>query len=159
MAIDKKKAAETVYNTIIRHLDDAGLKYKTMPGKGDDYMINFTMKGKDLPMEFFIVVDVDREIIMIKSPDFTTFPAEKIGDAAKAVCAINYAIADGSYALDINDGHLMWTMTTSFAGSLIGEEAIRYLLAISIITVDKFNDMFMMLNMGILDIDTFLAKI
>lgn len=159
MAIDKKKQAETVYNTIIRHLDGAGLKYKTMDGHGDDYMINFTMKGKDLPMEFFIVVDVDREIIMIKSPDFTTFPPEKIGDAAKAVCAINYAIADGSYALDVSDGNVMWTMTSSFAGSLIGEEVIHYMIAISIITVDKFNDMFMMLNMGILDIDTFLEKI
>ena len=159
MAIDKKKQAETVYNTIIRHLDGAGLKYKTMAGHGDDYMINFTMKGKDLPMEFFIVVDVDREIIMIKSPDFTTFPPEKIGDAAKAVCAINYAIADGSYALDVKDGHLMWTMTSSYAGSLISEEVIHYMIAISIITVDKFNDMFMMLNMGILDIDTFIEKI
>ena len=159
MAIDKKKQAEGVYNTIIRHLDGAGLKYKTMPGHGDDLMINFTMKGKDLPMEFFIVVDVDREIIMIKSPEFTTFPAEKIGDAAKAVCAINYAIADGSYALDVKDGNVMWTMTSSFAGSLISEEVIHYMLAISIITVDKFNDMFMMLNMGVLDIDTFIEKI
>lgn len=159
MATDKKKQAETVYNTIIRHLDGAGLKYKTMPGHGDDLMINFTMKGKDLPMEFFIVVDVDREIIMIKSPEFTTFPAEKINDAALAVCAINYAIADGSYALDIKDGNIMWTMTSSFAGSLISEEVIHYMIAISIITVDKFNDMFMMLNMGILDIDTFLEKI
>lgn len=159
MAIDKKKQAEAVYNTIIRHLDGAGLKYKTMPGQGDDMMINFTMKGKDLPMEFFIVVDVDREIIMIKSPDFTTFPAEKIGDAAMAVCAINYAIADGSYALDVKDGNVMWTMTSSFAGSLISEEVIHYMIAISIITVDKFNDMFMMLNMGILDIDTFIEKI
>ena len=159
MAIDKKKQAEAVYNTIIRHLDGAGLKYKTMPGQGDDMMINFTMKGKDLPMEFFIVVDVDREIIMIKSPDFTTFPAEKISDAAMAVCAINYAIADGSYALDVKDGNVMWTMTSSFAGSLISEEVIHYMIAISIITVDKFNDMFMMLNMGILDIDTFIEKI
>ena len=159
MAIDKKKQAETVYNTIIRHLDGAGLKYKVMDGRDGDYMINFTMKGKDLPMEFFIVVDVKRELIMIKSPDFTSFPAEKIGDAAKAVCAINYAIADGSYALDVKDGHLMWTMTSSYAGSLISEEVIHYMIAISIITVDKFNDMFMMLNMGILDIDTFIEKI
>lgn len=159
MAIDKAKAAENVFNTIIKHLDGAGLKYKVMDGRDGDYMINFTMKGKDLPMEFFIVVDVKRELIMIKSPDFTSFPEEKIGDAAKAVCAINYAIADGSYALDVKDGHLMWTMTSSYAGSLISEEVIHYMIAISIITVDKFNDMFMMLNMGILDIDTFIEKI
>ena len=159
MAIDKAKAAENVFNTIIKHLDGAGLKYKVMDGRDGDYMINFTMKGKDLPMEFFLVVDVKRELIMIKSPDFTSFPAEKIGDAAKAVCAINYAIADGSYALDVKDGHLMWTMTSSYAGSLISEEVIHYMIAISIITVDKFNDMFMMLNMGILDIDTFIEKI
>ncbi len=160
MANEKNlKAAEAVYNTILKHLDSNGLKYDTMPGHGDDFMIKLGMRGDDFPMELFIIVDVERQLIMIKSPEFTTFSPDNIDVAAKAVCAINYAIADGSYALDVNSGNIMWTMTSSFAGSLISEDVIRYMIAITIITVDKFNDKFMMLNMGILDYESFLAQI
>jgi len=160
MATDKqKKAAEAVFNTIIRHLDNGGLKYKVVDAPGDDYMINLTMRGDDLPVDLFIIVDADRELIMVKSPEFTKFDADKIDVAAKAVCCINNAIADGSYALNIDKGNIMWTITSCFRGSLVGEETIRYLIGVSVVTLDKFNDMFLMLNMGVLDLDTFRQKI
>jgi hypothetical protein len=160
MATEKqKKAAAQVFDTVIRHLDGNGLKYEVREAQGDDLMIHLTMRGDDLPISLYIIVDADRELLMIKSPEFSNFGEEQISDAAKAVCAINYAIADGSYALDVEDGSIMWTITATFRGSLLGDEAIHYLIGVSVTTLDRFNDMFLMLKMGALDLDTFLAKI
>ena len=160
MATEKqKKAAEAVFNTIIRHLDGAGLKYEIREAIGDDRMIHLIMRGDDLPITLFIIVDADRELIMVKSPEFTRFAEDKIDLAAKAVCVINNAIADGSYALDIDDGRIMWTITSCFRGSLVGDETIHYLIGVSVATLDQHNELFMMLNMGILDLDGFREKI
>ena len=151
----QKKAAERVFNTIIAHLDKAGMKYNLQQAPGDDYMIHLQARGEDLPITLFIVVDADRELIMIKSPEFTSFSADQIDMAAKAVCAINWSIADGSYALNLENGAIMWTLTTSFRGSLIGDETIFYLIGVSLSTLDRFNDRFMLLKMGAMDLDTF----
>ena len=151
----QKKAAERVYNTLVEHLNKAGLKYTEMTAQGDDYMIRLEGRGEDLPITLFIVVDADRSLLMIKSPECTKFPADQIDVAAKAVCAINWSIANGSYALDVESGSIMWTACNSFLGSLMGEEAIRYLLGISLTTLDRFNDKFMLLKMGAIDLDTF----
>lgn len=157
--LKQKKAAEAVYNTIIKYLDGADLKYEIKEAPGDDYMISLNMKGDDLPVHMYIIVDADREIIMLKSLEFTTFGMDQIDLAAKAVCFLNDTIADGSYALNIEDGHIMWTATTCFRGSLIGEDTIRYLIGISVTTLDAFNDKLMMLKMGILDLESFCEKI
>ncbi len=160
MATEKqKKAAGIVFNTIIKHLDGVGFKYEIMEAPGDDYMINLPMRGDDLPIHLYIIVDADREIIMVKSPEFTRFPEEKIDTAAKAVCLINDAIADGRYALDIDTGRIMWTISSCFSGSLIGEDTIHYLIGVSVATLDRHNDLFMALNMDILDLDGFRAKL
>lgn len=160
MATDKqKKAAEAVYNTVIRYLDGKSFKYTIRDAQGDDYMIQLDMKGDDLPISLYIIVDADRELIMVKSPELSKFGADQIDMAAKAVCSVNYAIADGSYALDIDDGRIMWTITSCFRGSLVGEETIHYLIGVSVVTLDRFNDLFMMMKMGILDLDGFRAKI
>ena len=157
--LKQKKAAEAVFNTIIKYLDGANLKYDIKDAQGDDYMINLNMKGDDFPIHMYIIVDADREIILLKSLEFTTFGMDQIDLAAKAVCFLNDTIADGSYALNIETGSVMWTATTCFRGSLIGEEAIHYLIGISVTTLDAFNDKLMMLKMGILNLESFCEKI
>lgn len=160
MATEKqKKAAEAVYNTIIKHLDGAGLKYDIMEAMGDDYMISLKMRGDDLPISLYIIVEADRELIVVKSPEYTSFSQDKIDMAAKAVCFLNDSIVDGCYVLDIEDGRIMWNATNSYRGSLIGEEVIHYLIGISVATLDSYNELLLMLNMGVLDFDGFCAKV
>ena len=160
MATEKQiKSAAAVFNTIIRHLDGMKFKYDIMDSPGEGHMIHLTMRGDDLPISLYIIVDADKELIIIKSPEFTKFAADKIDLAAKAVCAINDAILDGSYALNIDTGNVMWTITSCFRGSLVGEETIHYLMGVSVTTLDHYNELFMLLNMGAIDFDTFREKI
>lgn len=160
MATEKqKKAATAVFNTITKHLDAADLKYKVLEAMGDDYMINLNMRGDDLPISLYIIVEADKELIMVKAPEYTSFSQDKIDLAAKAVCFLNDSIVDGCYVLDINDGHIMWNATSSYRGSLIGEEVISYLIGISVTTLDSYNELLMMLNMGILNLDSFCEKV
>lgn len=156
MATEKqKKAAKTVFDTVIRHMDTVGLKYDVIDMPNDAYMLKLGFKGDDLPIELFVIVDADKELIMVKSPEFTTFSSDNIPTAALAICAVNDAILDGSYALDIDTGSVMWTVTSCFRGSLVGEETIRYLIGVSAQTVDEYNEKLMMLNLGIIDLDGF----
>lgn len=155
----QKKAAEKVFNTVVKHLDNMEFVYEQLEAPGDDYMLRLEIKGEDLPIVIFIVVDADRGIIMVKSPEFATFPPDKLDIAAKAVCAINYVIADGSYALSLEDGSIMWTITSCFRGSLVGEETIAYLMGASLFTLDHYNDRLLMLKMGALDLDTFVGML
>ena len=160
MATEKQiKSAAAVFNTVIRHLDNMKFKYEIMDSPGEGHMVHLTMRGDDLPISLYIIVDADKELIIIKSPEFTKFAADKIDLAAKAVCAINDAILDGSYALDIDKGNVMWTITSCFRGSLVGEETIHYLMGVSVTTLDHYNELFMLLNMGAIDFDTFREKI
>lgn len=155
----QKKAAKTVYDTLIRYLDKESLKYEVIDMDNEDYMVKLGIRGDDLPMEFFIVVNTERGIIMLKSPEFTTFSEDKIDVAAKAICAINYELADGSYAINLETGSVMWTITSCFRGSLIGEDVIEYLIGMSAAVVDNYNEKFMMLDLGILSFEEFKAKI
>ena len=156
----QKKAAERVYNTLVGHLEKSGLKYTPMTAVQDgDYMLRLEARGDDLPMTLFVIVEAARGLFMVKSPEFTKFSADQIDVAAKAVCAINWAIANGCYSLNLETGAIMWTACNSFLGSLMGEEAIHYMLGVSMSTVDRFNDKFMLLKMGAIDLDTFLQQI
>lgn len=155
----QKKTAQTTFETLTRYLDKEELRYDVVCQDGEDYIVSLTIRGDDLPMEFLIVVNVERGIIMVKSREFTKFSEEKLNDAAKAVCALNYQLADGSYALDLETGAVWWTITSCFKGSLIGEEVIEHLIGMSVAVVDEYNEKFMMLNMGVLDLEGFLAII
>ena len=154
---DAKKLADalTAYKTLLQALDAIDWKYEKNEEK---LRVDFSVKGDDLPMEFTMIVDADRQLVRLVSFLPFHFPADKRAEGAIATSQINYKLADGSFDYDIKDGEVSFRMTSSFRSSLISESLLRYMVQCAIYTVDEYNDKLFMISKGMLSLQDFLAN-
>ena len=151
----KLKNALAVYETVISALDAREWTYDR---DDDELVIRFGVQGEDIPMDFVIRVDAERQLLKLFS--FLPFKVkeDKRVDLSLATNYINYTLINGNFDLDLSDGSLLFRVTTSFHGSLIGEDLIQYLISISLGTVDDYNDKFLAINSGFLSVEDFIKK-
>ena len=153
MADEKKlKNAQSVYKTLCDTLDARNWKYEKTP---DELVVEFKVTGEDLPMDFLVAVDVERELIRLMSRMPFAFSAEKRFDGAIVTCHANYRMCDGSFDYDIESGRIFFRMTSSFRDSLISQELFNYMIDCSCAMVDYYNDKFLMVDKGILSVVDF----
>ena len=151
--INTTNKATEVFNDLCTTLDNRNWKYKKFP---EDLVISFVSMGDDLPMEFVIIVDEERQIIRILSPILIEDNKNNRLDMAIAACAASYGLSDGSFDYNIVNGELFFRLTASFRNSKIGEGLFAYLIACSGLIVDKYNEKFFALSKGILSLEDFL---
>ena len=150
---DKKlEYARNVFNTLCGMLDSRGFKYEI---SDDDLSVDFIMGGDDIPMQFIINVDAERQLVRVFSPIPVQFEGDKKLDGAIAVCQANYLTADGSFDYDFNSGRILFRMTSSFIDSLISEDLFEYMVAVSSLAVDEYNDKFLMLSKDKITLEEF----
>ena len=152
---NKLMYAKEAYNTLCRTLDNIGWTYKRMD---DELKLMFGVGGDDIPMNFLIIVDADRQLIRLLSLMPFQMNSDKRVEGAIATCIINYVLADGSFDLDIETGHIMFRLTASFRDSLLSEELFRYMVSIACHTIDKYNDQLSDLNDGKLSVEDFIKN-
>lgn len=152
---DNKKLlhAKEAYDTLCTTINNIGWKCDRYD---DELKIMLGVNGDDLPMGFLIIVDADRQLIRILSLLPFKMNPEKRVEGAIATCVINYAIPDGCFTYDIEEGHIMFKATSSFKESLVGEEMFKYLISLACFTVDRFNDQLEKLNNGDISITDFI---
>ena len=143
-----KKVFEDLCNSLdIRHWD-----YE----KYDEALaVAFMAGGEDIPMSFIVMVDPAHQIIRLVSRLPFTVPEDKRVDVAIATCAASYALTDGNFDFDIEKGIVSFRLTASFRESDIGDGLFEYLVMFSGLVVDRFNDKFLALCKGIIDVDVF----
>ena len=141
---DEKKLnnARKVFNTLCEMMDEKNMKYLK---REDDLTVLFIMGGDDLPMQFALNVDADRELVRLISPIPADFKDGNRIDGAVATCHVNFSIADGSFDFNFKEGTILFRMTASYIDSLISKELFEYMVGIATFTVDKYNDKFFML--------------
>ena len=152
--IDEKKMelAKQVYQTLCRAIEKREWKYDK---NEEELIVNFGVNGDDVPMQFIILVDAERQLM---SPLPFKMSESNRMEGAIAVCAASFALADGSFDYDLSDGTVLFRMTASFRESLIGEGLFQYLISCSCATIDKYNDQFLALDKGIVSITDFIEK-
>ena len=156
MSDDKKlKNAQNMYKTLCAMLDEKELKYEKHE---NDLVVTFTLGGEDIPMQFVLNVDAERQLIRLLSPIPVIFGEDKRIEGAIAACQANYGIADGSFDFDFKQGRIIFRMTSSFIDSLISKDVFEYMIAVAGYTVDEYNDKFFMLAKGKLSIKEFFNK-
>lgn len=155
MADQKTMLAQNVYQTVCTALDERNWKYQTDDAK---LLVHFGVNGEDIPMQFIIMVDAERQLIRVLSPLSFKMSDEKRVEAALAVCAASYNMADGGFDYDISDGSILFRMAASFRESVIGTGMIHYMISCTCAMVDKYNDKFFALSKGLLSLQDFLTQ-
>ena len=131
------KNAKKVYETLCGALDSIGWRYDR---HDDDFIVTLGVNGEDIPMWLVLGVDADKELIRCMSRIPVEFDSENMVDGSIACAYATWRIIDGRFALDISKGEVNFEIASSFAGSLISKELIKYLVGTAVNTIDDFND-------------------
>ncbi len=155
MAEEKMERAQRVFETLCAALDSNNWRYKKNEEK---LSIECGFQGDDLPMEYTIRVDADRQLVLLLSHLPFRIAEDKRLDVAIAVSVVNNLLVDGSFDYNIKDGHMVFRMTNSFIDSEMSSELFTVMLLISNHTVDEYNDQFLMIGKGLVSVEDFIAK-
>lgn len=147
--------ANTVYERICSVLDARNWHYQK-----DDATLNITfgVNSEDLPVDMHISVNAERNIVIIVSPLPFKVAENKRLDMAIAVNAVNSLLVEGNFDYDIETGTLGFRMTQSYLESDISSTALDTMIALSYGFTDKFNDKFMAISTGTLDVQHFVEE-
>lgn len=152
--VNMTKARET-FATLCSMLDNKGWHYEK---KEDELLIKSGAKGDDLPIDFIMTVDPQSEIVTFLSLLPFKADEDKRIDMALAVCVANYGLKDGSFDYKVEDGSIIFRLTSSYRGSTLSEDLFEYMLMVSATTVDEYNDKFFMISKGAMSIQQFIES-
>ena len=148
-------AAKDIFQSLCKMLDNRNWKYNKHE---DELVVTCSVKGDDFNIDLIIRIIAENEVVSVISFMPFEIPEDKRVDMALAVCAANYGIVDGSFDYNIVNGSLFFRMTSSFKDTVLSEELLAYMIFVSSITVDKYNDKFFMIAKGMLSVDDFIKS-
>lgn len=146
------KLAKDAYATLCNAFDEQGWHYTKHE---EDLIITLGLNGDDIPMQFIVHCDAERQLIKVLSFLPFKMSEDKRIEGAVATSYVNYKLADGVFGYNVGDGSIFFKMTSSFRESLIGKELFNYMVACATYTVDRYNDQFLMLSKGTLSLEDF----
>ena len=152
---NKHEQALAVFNGLCANLDAHEFPYQRHE---DRLTIEGTARGNDFPMEINIEVDENRQLVILLSHQPLVVPEDKRLDMAVAASVVNNALIDGSFDFDLKSGHMFFRMTSCYIDSLVGDELFTYMIAVSLHTIDEYNDKFFMLAKGMMTLEQFLER-
>lgn len=143
--VDEKdlKQARSIFATLCECLDEHKWKYERNEEK---FSVFFTLQGDDLPMDLNITVDTERQIIILMSQMPFAVQEKRRTAVGFAISLINNKLVDGSFDYKYLEGDIIFRMTTSYRGSLIGKELFQYMIGCSCATIDAYNDKLFMVT-------------
>lgn len=137
----KMKQAQTVYATLCEMLDEHDWHYK----KDEERLsISCGAQGDDLPIEIRIDVDAERSLVTLLSQMPFAVAEDRRTALAIAVSQANNGLVDGNFDYDYINGRIIFRLTSSYLDSLIGKNMLNYMLMCSCVTIDEYNDKFLM---------------
>ena len=145
--------AKSVYETFCSALDDEEWHYTR---HDEDLVITCGAKGGDLAMDFYVLVDAERQVITLFSPLPFKMSEGKRVEGALVVNVANYGMTSGSFDYDLSDGEIRFRMTNSYRGSIIGKELFLAMVYTAASTVDRYNDKFLAVSTGVMSVEQFL---
>lgn len=151
---NKITLAKNVYNTLCAAIERREWRFDK---DEENLVVHFGVSGDDIPMQFIMVVDAERQLIRLLSPMAFKMSESKRMDGAIATCVASFGLADGSFDYDLADGTIVFRMTASFRESTIGEGLFQYMISCSCAVVDEYNDKFLAIDKGLMSITDFIA--
>lgn len=156
MAEQHREAAERTFATLCAALDGQHWNYRR---DDDNLKVEYTVSGDDLPMSYTFGVDADHTLVRLESPLPMTVKEEKCLEVAVAVSMINDKLVNGCFDFNMMSGTVTFRICNSFYDSTLGAEVFLYMLAVSIHTVDQFNDTLFSLATGGITMEKFIETL
>ena len=145
--------ALAIYNTVCRALDSSDLKYHE---DKENLIVFLTARGEDLPINVLFRVDTDRNVLTVHSLLDAEASDDKKVEFAVATNAANYALVNGAFDFDIDNGKVTYRMAQPCFDGGISEKIVTYMIYSVFSTVDEYNDRFLMLGKGVIDLAKFI---
>ena len=148
--------AHKVYEALCAMLNDRNWHYQKQEEK---LRITCGAQGEDLPMEISMEVDAKRQLVVLLSQMPFGVAENRRAALAVAVSNANCNIVDGSFDYDYLSGKIIFRLTSSYRGCIVGKEMLDYLLVCSCGTIDYFNDKFLAVAKNDMSFDQILEYI
>ena len=149
------QAAKRAYATIIAMMDNDNLKYSR---DDENLRIELGFNTDDLDVNIKFIIDTDRDLVRVFSFLPFKFPEDKRVEGAVAACVANHGMVNGSFDYDFSDGELLFKCVDSYKGDAFTQETAKYLLNVTLSTVDNYNDRFFALAKGLMTLKDFVDK-
>ena len=146
--------AKAVFDTLCQTLDNMKWRYEKDMENGK-YRVTTTAVGDDLTMKFIIRIDIERQVMYLKSPMPFPISENKRAEVGMATLIANYAMLNGCFEYDLVTGYLGFKLIIPFMDSIISEAACDYMIKLSCSMVDKFNDKFLAVSKSDMTLDEF----
>lgn len=104
----------------------------------DALTVQYGVKADDLQLDFYILLDAQRQLVLLMSKLPFTFVPHKRVDGAVETCAINYELIDGNFAYDFVNGLCHFKMTACYRDSVISPKAFEFMLNYSVVVMEKY---------------------
>ena len=148
--------ARKQFNTLIDMMNSNELKFTKHE---DNLSISSGFNTEDFPVEYFIKIDVEREIAVFMSKLPFTMPEEKRVDGAIAVGVANNGIVNGSFDYNIASGEIYFKMAAPFCGGVdLSQDVFAYLTFVGTSTIDAYNDKLFMISKGMMTVSDLMKQ-
>ena len=141
----KQSEAKVVYSTLCSALTNRKWTYNK---EDDNLIVRTSAVGDDLSMKLYIKVDANRSVMFLKSAMPFTVPQERIHDIMQAITIANWAMLNGMFEMDMNDGYVGFKVVIPFMESMLSEKLCNYMIDMSCRMIDIFNDKMLAVNEG-----------
>ena len=156
MANEKENAVK-IYNDLVAMLNEMDWSFEKFD---EALVIKSGVQGDDLPIEFVIKVDPDKELVRFLSKLPFEVPEDKRVDIAIAACVANFYMISGNFDFSVETGETYFRMTQSFRGGVaLTKELFEYVIFVSAQTIDEYNDKFFMICKNMLSLEQFMESL
>ena len=151
--VNLAEKANEIFETLCAALDSRGWHYEkdeSVP------LVHFELHGEDIPMRMIIAVDQKRQVVRLLSRLPFTMTEEHRIEGAIATCAVTSKLVNGCFDFDILEGSITFRLTASYRESRLGKGLFLYMVDCAAAMVDDYNDQFLALNKGRIDVGAFI---
>ena len=147
--------ADRAYMTVCEAIDRFDIKYDKNEEKR---AVSFSFTFDDLPVDFTVIVDADRQLVRFFSKLPVAFPEDKRVEGSIATNYINFKLTLGSFDYNIENGAVFYRHVTTYRDSVLGASTICDMVRNVNTVVDDYNDKLFAVAKGYTTVWDFMQK-
>lgn len=153
--VNQNMRAIRAYKTLCAALDDRQWKYRK---NEDDLIVTLNFSTDSLPVEFFIKVVAERQLVQLLSRLPLTFPEDKRVEGSLATLAASYSLVDGSFDYDLSDGKVTFRNVVAFHNSELSKAVVDHMVDCAYAIITNYNEKLFAVSKGYLPVQDFMKE-